>query len=68
MDNIITDLRINISALEIENAALKRKIDQMYKDWLYDTNKYTELKELVKQLRLKPSNATSIIASTYPYG
>jgi malate synthase len=68
MDNIITDLRINISALEIENAALRRKIDQMYKDWLYDTNKYTELKELVKQLRLKPSNAPSIIASTYPYG
>ncbi len=50
MDNIVTDLRIKISALEIENAALKRKIDQMYKDWLYDANKYTELKQLVKEL------------------
>ena len=50
MDNIVTDLRIKISALEIENAALRRKIDQMYKDWLYDANKYTELKQLVKEL------------------
>ena len=55
MDSLIIDLRIKIESLEIENNALKRKIDQIYKDWLYDTNKYTELKERVKQKKLLSS-------------
>jgi len=52
MDTLIVDLRIKIDSLEIENNALKRKIEQIYKDWLYDTNKYTELKERVRQANL----------------
>lgn len=52
MDTLIVDLRIKIDSLEIENNALKRKIEQIYKDWLYDTNKYTELKERVRQTNL----------------
>jgi len=52
MDTLIVDLRIKIDSLEIENNALKRKIEQIYKDWLYDTNKYTELKERVRHANL----------------
>lgn len=52
MDSLIIDLRIKIESLELENDALKRKIEQMYKDWLYDSNKYAELKEQVKQSKL----------------
>jgi hypothetical protein len=52
MDNLIIDLKIKIISLETENIALKRKMDQLYKDWNYDTNKYNELKEQFKKLKL----------------
>jgi hypothetical protein len=51
MDNLIIDLKIKIISLETENIALKRKMDQIYKDWNYDTNKYNELKEQFKKLK-----------------
>jgi hypothetical protein len=56
MDNLIIDLKIKIISLETENIALKRKMDQIYKDWNYDTNKYNELKQQFKKLKLTTTN------------
>ena len=46
MDN--TDKDEYIKKLEVENKALKHKLDEVYRCWNYDTKKYTELKELYK--------------------
>ena len=45
MENIVIDLRIKVANLEAENAALKYKIEQMYKDWKFDYNRFSELKQ-----------------------
>ena len=43
MENIIIDQRFQIQKLEAENKALKDKITLMYKNWLYDLQRYQEL-------------------------
>ena len=51
MDNTENELlKKQIVKLEIENNALKHKIDGLYKCWNYDCKKYTELKELYKTI------------------
>jgi hypothetical protein len=54
MDNTENELlKKQIVKLEIENNALKHKIDGLYKCWNYDSQKYTELKELYKTIYKK---------------
>ena len=49
MENILIDLKIKVENLEVENKALKRKMEQIYENWNYDYNKYKKLKEILKQ-------------------
>ena len=37
-----------IDKLEVENTALKNKINSMYASWVYDYARFTELKEILK--------------------
>ena len=39
-NNIIIDQRFQIQKLEAENKALKDKMTLMYKNWLYDSQRY----------------------------
>ena len=50
MENIVIDLRLKVQQLEVENKALKTKIDIMYKNWLFDSKQYSLLKEKYKEL------------------
>ena len=43
--NDLIILQNKISALEQENEILKKKIDLMYSNWVYDYFRFTELKE-----------------------
>ena len=47
MDN--TEKDEYIKKLEIENIALKHKLDEVYRCWNYDYSRFTELKELCKK-------------------
>ena len=49
MDNFEKDEYIK--KLEKENIALKKKIDGLYKSWNYDSQKYTELKHLLRNMK-----------------
>lgn len=50
MDNMLIDLKLQVAKLEIENKALREKIDQMYGDWLFDSKQYSLLKEKYKAI------------------
>jgi hypothetical protein len=46
-------LTIENKKLLEENEALRKKIDQIYKCWLYDTEKYSELKDKYNEVIIK---------------
>jgi hypothetical protein len=45
---MLIDTKLELTKLRDENKALKEKIDQLYKDWLFDSNQYKILKEKYK--------------------
>ena len=49
MENILIDLKIKVENLEVENKALKRKMEQMYVNWNYDYKRFKKLKEFLKE-------------------
>lgn len=48
MENILIDTKLELAKLKAENKALKEKIEQIYKDWLFDSKQYSLLKEKYK--------------------
>ena len=48
MENILIDTKLQVAKLETENKALREKIQQMYRDWLFDSKQYSLLKEKYK--------------------
>ena len=48
MDPEITILKAKIANLELENSALKSKIELLYSNWTYDYARFTELKAKCK--------------------
>ena len=49
MENILIDLKIKVENLEVENKALKRKMEEMYVNWNYDYKRFKKLKEFLKE-------------------
>ena len=49
MDN--TEKDEYIKKLEIEIKALKYKLEEVYRCWNYDTQKYTDLKNLMRNVK-----------------
>ena len=46
-------LTLEIKKLQEENESLKQRIDQIYKSWLYDSSRYSELKDKYNSLLIK---------------
>jgi len=40
-----------IKDLEYQNTILRKQIDEIYKSWLFDSGRYTELKEKYNELK-----------------
>jgi hypothetical protein len=57
MENIIIDQRFQIQKLEAENKVLKDKMTLMYKNWLYDSQRYQELKEKISKQSYNPTSS-----------
>ena len=47
----IDKLKNEIKDLEYQNQILRRNIDEIYKSWLFDSNRYNELKNKYNELK-----------------
>ena len=56
MENIIIDLKLKITELQKENAALKTKMTLLYCNWNFDNERFQELKAKCRQADINNNN------------